>query len=354
MENAYFLISDDNLKIERFHLCTWEFNNSSSLLEIGCEIASESLPNEKEEIRVDLYIPWLNGASSLVDLYTRLCDSKNAKFIFNDSVIGTKPLDDVRNLLGVIHHFEQRPPLCILPASVATLNKEGNKLEVTLSLNNYNANKIKDLNLYFRFLLSPPIQAVSTRKKGIGRSTIIYDVKVNERRNLPDSLINEVKKKFLCEIKSCFCFHIVPNSYDLSFFDSSSLVNVRTLEYESFNYYLQDRRVKKDELMVVFNKKKKPDSFAFFSIFVKERIGTGQFILAILINLLCGILLFLPGFRKEYNTQLFSKIFWKNLPLEVYLAISIIFLLLAYFLWPSIIAVYQKLRSGIKKIVKGK
>ena len=50
-----------------------------------------------------------------------------------------------------------------------------------------------------------------------------------------------------------------------SIFDNSSHKNVRTLEYESFNKYLGDKRVKKDELIVVFNKKEVAESFSFFS-----------------------------------------------------------------------------------------
>ena len=51
---------------------------------------------------------------------------------------------------------------------------------------------------------------------------------------MPNYLLNEILQKQLCNVKYCFCFNIVPNTHDLVFFDSSTLKNVRTLEYESF------------------------------------------------------------------------------------------------------------------------
>ena len=183
------------------------------------------------------------------------------------------------------------------------------------------------------------------RKKGINKSTIIYEIKVNERRNIPDDKVSYFIDKQLCEIKTCFSFNIVPNKYDIVFFDNSSLKNVRTLEYDSFNKYLGDKRVKKDELIVVFNKKQNAESFSFFSIYSMERIGTGQFALAILINIICGILLFIPAYRKSFNPELLFSQVWSNLPIEIYLAIIIAFGMIVYFFWPWIKNGYYKIRN---------
>jgi hypothetical protein len=153
----------------------------------------------------------------------------------------------------------------------------------------------------------------------------------------------------LSDIKSCFFFNILPNSYDLTFFDSGSLKNIRTLEFDSFKKYLGDNRVKENELVVVFNKKEGKDSYAFFSIFSKERIGAGQFALAILVNLISGILLFIPSFRNSLNLTFFSTNLWKNMPLEVYISISIGLLIVGYFIWPKIISVLQILQNIFKR-----
>ena len=349
MDNTYFIFSEQNIEIAKFHLCTWEFQNATGLIEIGCEISSENFPETNDALNIDIYIPWLKSQNSTKDLYTRLKDTINAKFIFNDSVSQTNPLDDGRGLLGVIHEFQDREPLCILPISL-THNYQTKKISVKIDLTAYNK-YTSHTNIYVRFSVSVDVNLISIRKKGIGHSTIIYDLKINEGRNLPDDLFNELQNKPLCSIKSCFCFNIVPNSYSLSFFDSSSLQNVRTLEFDAFNRYLEDKRVQKDQLMVVFNKKKYPESFSFFSIFLRERIGAGQFALAILINLISGILLFLPGYRRERAISLSSKEFWTNLPLEVYIAVIIGLSLIIYFIWPVLVSAKQSMTStlSIKK-----
>jgi len=343
MDNSYFIYSDQNLEIERFHLCSWEFNNGSALMEVGCEISAETLSKEIPFIEAEIHIPWLKNQNEISDLFPRLKDTANSKFIFNDSVVNTHSFDGGRGLLGILHEFRDREPLCILP--VAPVPNYGKRnIKVKLDLSAYKKDG-KNANIYFRFSITASTYSLSIRKKGVGRSTIIYDLKINERRNLPDNLFSELQNKQLCAIKYCFCFNIVPNSYDLSFFDSSSLKNVRTLEYDAFNRYLEDRRVQKDQLMVVFNKKEYPQSFAFFTIFTKERIGAGQFALAILINLISGILLFLPNYRNQKNNNLVSKVFWQDLPVEVYVAILIGLALIVYFIWPTIASSIYSLRT---------
>jgi hypothetical protein len=344
MDNSFFVYSNQLLAIERFHICSWEFVNGSALLEIGCEISSENLPPGVNNLDLSIYIPWLNTLNLITDLYPRLKDAINSKFIFNDAVANTHTFDGGTGTLGVMHEFQGRAPLSILPVSL-TANYQNHIIQVQLDLSAYH-NKGVSSNIYFRISITSSTNALSIRKKGVSRTTIIYDYKINEGRNISDTLSTELRNKELCSIKHCFCFTIVPNSYDLSFYDSSSLKNVRTLEYDAFYRYLNDHRVQKDELMVVFSKKTYPNSFAFFSIFVKERIGTGQFALAILINLISGILLFLPAFRKENN----GDINWHELPIEVFVAIFASLSLFTYLIWPEIDSTYYR----IKTVMKGK
>ena len=117
--------------------------------------------------------------------------------------------------------------------------------------------------------------------------------------------------------------------------------NVRTLEYSSFNKYLGDSRVKKDELIVVFNKKQNVESYSFFSIFSMERIGIGQFALAILINIICGFLLFIPSYRRSFNPEISIKEFWGVLPIEILVALVLGFTMLIYFISPIIIKAWD-------------
>lgn len=350
MENNYFIFTAKNIEIdlERFHLCTWEFKNSTALIEFGGEI-KDAFDIKLEEVVLMFYIPWISSNHVINDLYDKLKESENSRFIFNDSVSGNEFLDGGQKKYGVIQKFENRNPLCIIPfaSSIDELKKI---VTITINLKNLKkTTKINDTSLYFRFYIEPKLNLLSTRKTGISKSTIIYDLKLNERRNLPEDPEIDFDELKLCKVKTCFAFNILPNSYDLTFFDSTTLKNIRTLEFDSFKKYLGDNRVKKDELVVVFNKKKEQDSYAFFSIFSKERIGAGQFALAVLVNLICGILLFVPSFRKDLNLTFFSKSLWQSMPLEVYISISIGLIIVGYFIWPKVVSGFYIFISIFKK-----
>ncbi|WP_299550979.1 hypothetical protein [Seonamhaeicola sp.] len=352
MENSFFVFSDGNIPIvlKRFHMCTWEFNNNSSLIEFGFEVDNKSIT--EDSLSISLFIPWMNKSCEVKDLYGKLRNSENSRFIFNDSVSSTHSLDGGLNRTGVIHTFSNRNRLCLMP--VALDKTRDQFITTTINLNSYRALPDEERpNVYFRFWVKPTISYISMRKKGIGKSTIIHDIKINEKRNIPDDQIDFFNDKEICEIEQCFSFNIVPNKYDILFYDNSSLKNVRTLEYESFNKYLGDKRVKKDELIVIFNKKKSEESYSFFSIYSKERIGFGQFSLAILINIVCGILLFIPGYRNTLNSEKGFREIIKELPLEIYIAIIIVISMILFFLWPwlknYLDSLWERARSIFKK-----
>lgn len=344
MENSFFIYTEKEkaIQIERFHICTWEFDNNSSLVEFGFEIFKESIKDEN--LTISLFIPWVEISCETKDLYDRLRNADNSRFIFNDSISATKYLKANTNNSGVIHTFSSRNELCILPAAIKI--GEDKIVTTTLNLRAYREyDQESKPNVYFRFWIKPSVPFISMRKKGVSKSTIIYDIKVNERRNIPDNKTEYFNDQEFCKIKSCFSFNILPNKYDIIFFDNTSLKNVRTLEYESFNKYLGDKRVKKDELIVVFNKKEVKEfekkvvaeSFSFFSIYSKERIGPGQFAIAILINIVCGVLLFIPAYRKTFVPEISLLKVWAVLPSEIFIALSIAFATLIYFILPMVI-----------------
>ncbi len=353
MGNSFFIYSEKekNVVIERFHICSWEFNNNSSLVEFGFEISKNSIINDN--LTISLFIPWAEKSCAVKDLYGKLSNAENSRFIFNDSISATKYLKPDTTNLGIIHTFSGRNELCVLPAEIKI--NDDKIITATLNLKAYREyNQENKPNIYFRFWIEPSVPFISMRKKGVSKSTIIYDIKVNERRNIPDNKIEYFNNKEFCKVKYCFSFNIIPNKFDIVFFDNTSLKNVRTLEYESFNKYLGDKRVKKDELIVVFNKKENAESFSFFSIFSKERIGPGQFALAILINIICGVLLFIPSYRKSFQPELqFSQV-WSNLPTEIFLALGVAIITLIYFTLPLIIYNLSKSLSWILNKISSK
>lgn len=329
MENSYFIYTDqhENLEIERFHICTWEFKNNSSFVEFGGEINFESV-SEKKNIKIELFIPWLDKDCATEDFYCKLKESKNSRFIFNDSVITSTSLDGGQNINGVVHQFSEREPLCILPIKFE-VNLVKKILSIFVNLESFENLEVKP-NIYFRFSVTPKKRLIAIRKKGITKSTILYDIKLNQRRNIPEALINEMIHKNMCKVRRCFCFNIIPNRYDLVFFDSSTLKNVRTLEYKSFKEYLNDDRLEEDDLIVIFNKKERLDSYAFFSIFSKEYIGMDQVTIALVINLISGILLFYASiiFTLKEEGRKFSL---DKIPIIFWITVGLILLMIFYF-----------------------
>lgn len=332
MENSFFIFTDGKvIEIERFHICTWEFKSSKPLIEFGAEISKDSIPTG-DTLSLFFYIPWLTDKCKISDLYENLNNSDNSRFIFNDSINHTDFLDGTTKKEGVIYTFKERDEkkLCILPI---THQKNNRIISINISLNRYNDFNGEKSNIYFRFLIKP-VEKITMIKKGIGKSTIIYDIKVNERRNISSNEEKNLRDKAFCKIKNCFLFNIIPNEYDVVFFENKSLKNIRALEYESFKKYLPDSRVKKDELIVVFNKKdsvEQSPSYSFFTIYSRERIGTGQFAIAILINIFCGFLLTLPGYRKalpkDQNPLMILEWFTWELYLVLFLFIVSVLLL---------------------------
>ena len=349
MDNSFFIRSNqENLKIKRFHICTWEFS-SSCLVEFGVEIDSESIQG-LNSLTLDLYIPWIEYDSKVSDFYDKLKKSDNSRFIFNDSVSNTSYLDGGQNREGVIHEFSDRNRLCLLPV-VFHNNFNHNLVSMNIDLTEYDKKSIKS-NVYLRIGVEPVSESIATVKKGIGKSTIIYDIKLNESRNIPDHLLKEFKNSIPCHVETCFCFHIVPNNYNITFFESEYLKNVRTLEFQPFKNYLDDKRIKNNELIVIFSKKNGNDSYSFFSIFTKERIGPSQFAIAILINIVCGFLFAFPAIRNGIpDTEGFHEIILSP-PIEFYLAFSLAIGLLIYLFIPPIMALIRQKWLKIQSVFK--
>jgi hypothetical protein len=334
MENSYFIFSDinQNIKIERFHICTWEFQNNTSFIEFGCEISKNSL-QDQENIELQLFAPWLTVKCQLADFYEKLKGSENSRFIFNESITSTDFLDGGQNLNGVVHNFSGRNRLCILPITLL-IDGENQTITIKINLDFYNKTLLDNRpNIYFRFSVTPEKILIATRKNGIAKSTILYDIRLNQKRNLPESLIPKFVNKEVCKIERCFCFNIVPNRYELVFFDASSLQSVRTLEYPSFNRYLPDKRIKENELLVVYSRKDGADAYNFFLIYSKEYIGMDQLAIGLLISLISGILLFIPAYKVSLGEKIKYSELWAQMPFLFWVVVFLVAMTLFYFAW---------------------
>ena len=253
MENNFFIYTKKNidLKIEKFHICAWEFKNNSALIEFGFEIKNYNL-SSNEETEFNIYIPWVTEDSAIFDLFNKLKYSENSKFIFNDSVVTNEKVTPDQPSSGIVLEFYERAPLCIMPIKYNIIKPGIVNVKVKNTYFRRESVDTEKTNLYCRFYIKPDLAKISVRKAGITKTSIIYEMKINEKRNLPNSIdLNEIN---LCDINQCFLLNILPNSFDLVSFNTKYIKSIRNLEYESFKKYLDDSRVEEDELVVVFNK----------------------------------------------------------------------------------------------------
>ena len=111
--------------------------------------------------------------------------------------------------------------------------------------------------------------------------------------------------------------------------------------------------MKKDELIVVFLKKNDLESYTFFNIFSKERIWNWSICYSpFLINIFCGFLLFLPGYRGEGNKQISWRL-WEWFTTELYIVAVLVLLTGLYFFYipikNRIVDFFIRLKNHFKK-----
>ncbi|MDL2326802.1 hypothetical protein LJC67_06970, partial [Bacteroidales bacterium OttesenSCG-928-A14] len=306
--------------IIRFHICTWDIENESSFVEIGIEFKFQ---NQIKEIDFNFVAPFINKGYSINCLCSNLIkDSNNSKFIFNDNIKTSSAIKgDKRN--GAILDFETRGVLNILPIQQIVIEEEQ-----IVSFKIQNPKTENDSPCYVRFLIKSKRKTLSTENRGIAKTSFIYDVKLNEKRNLPNKVYELTKDKYhLCNVDTCFCFHVVPNSFAITFTDSNRLKNIRELEVLAFKEYLPGlKSMKENEYVIVFNKDEKREAYSFFTVFTRETIGTKQILFAVSANILCSLLFAISSWRKGLIAE---TSFLCQIPFEYWLSF---FILLIVFL----------------------
>ncbi|HJA56684.1 MAG TPA: hypothetical protein H9951_15155 [Candidatus Bacteroides intestinigallinarum] len=287
MENTYFILSNTPVIIDRLHICTWDFKGGTEgAIEIGLEFSHDF--DSSKDIKFALALPFLNENDKVECLMPQLILSENSRFIFNDKIMSIEPIKG-NERYGATLKFENRNPLKVIPLK---------GIEQRKGLFSFTAKSISaGQRHYIRFYIKKAMKDFATIKRGIAKTSFIYDIKINERRNLPDYL-NELldnKQMEICgNIKQGFCFHVIPSSFNIAYLNSENLKNIRILESDAFNRYLNPKRpLKNNEYIIIFNKitHTNNSSYTFFSIFEKEIIGNKQILLAIGANILCSLLL---------------------------------------------------------------
>lgn len=324
MDNAYYILAEKQIEIERLHICTWEFPSESSYIEFGVEFSYENF--SENTLTLLLAAPFIKTNSPVTCLLKNLSDRANGRFIFNDVVCGIDNVgDDSRD--GSILKFERREKLTILPCAIDV--KDG---IITFVVNKPNRH---EGNLYFRVLIKLEDSSVAIKKSGIAQTTYIYDFKINETRNLPQD-IYDLKKNHglkICIVNNIFCLHAIPDNFAFTFVDSSKLKNIRKLEASAFQQYLpQIKGISKDCYNIMFLKDSNKDSYSLFSICSEETIGSKQIALAVGANILCSLLFALSTLRfvKDPTNEWYQQIPW-----EYWGAFAILIILCIYLFTPQ-------------------
>ncbi len=316
MNNAIFILTDRPIDIDRLHICTWDLHGKGAL-EIGVEFDLREKTNQTDKVEFLLSLPFIGKEDKVLCLARTLLteNSANCKFIFNDTVKKVISIGDSPANGGVVE-FKGREPLAILPILCSSI--EDGKCVFAVE----NLDKIKvdvhNAKAYIRFLIETRLEKFVVVHSGITKNSYLYDLKINEMRNIPDSInlcINH--GKYICDkIRSCFCMHVVPSDYYLTYADSNKLKNIRILENDAFNRYLIDLHALEDEYIIIFQKdqtkeKDEVKSYSFFSEFEKERLGSKQIIFAVFANLFCSLIIgIFPSKITEELGHWYSNLSW--------------------------------------------
>ncbi len=335
MDNSFFILSKETVTISRFHICTWDIENENSFVEFGLEF---DFPKGLSEINFKLVVPFIFKKNPVRCLLHELIkDSNNSKFVFNDNIQTFIPIGgDKRN--GSVIEFETRDKMSILPIEDILITEK----DKSISWHIKNPQGGVSTLSYARLLIKSSERTLATVNKGIAQKRLIYDIKLNEKRNLPDNVYKVIRDKYaICEVKNCFCFHVIPNSFNISFIDQNKLKNIRELEVPAFRDYLEEAgKMKDNKYTIIFNKSQNPaESYSFFTILNKEIIGTKQVLSAVAINILCSLLFAFSSLRSNIEP---SKSIWEQIPTEYWIALSLIALsiLILFIPFKSIISKY--------------
>ena len=298
MENSFFIMGgvtaqSQPITISKLHICTWNMQDCNAYLELGIEIAQNTL-SMNVDYSISFLAEWLNSDCEIISLHEKFADSDNTRFIFNETVASTSPVNG-HSHNGTKISFTNKRQLMILPVSETALQNGSVVL-------NFKNKAPQGVYPYIRTLIKTPLPQLAMIKKGIAQNSYVFDIKINEKRNLPAWVLDTQNQNNLqfCPIEKAFCLHAVPASYEISFIDSNKLKNVRKLEKNAFVKYLPEiKSIENDDYIITFSKSEDNNrsSYSFFSVFTQETIGSRQIISAIVINIICSLFFAFDSWR---------------------------------------------------------
>lgn len=336
LDHSIFVLSDKKILIKRFHVCTWDLIDDVACMEIGCEVIPE---NAKTII---MYLPFLDETVEIHDLYNDLTKSDNLRFIFNDRVKSTEP-DDGTGKRGTKVTFAEREQLQFIKCDLKRIKSNCLSIDV-------NRNGEHDLPYYFRFLIKNKVRnTFAIKRRNITQSNYIYDFKINEKRNMPN-IVDDLMRNdnfYLASIGTFFCLNVVPDTYQISFIDSTKLKNIRKLENDLFANYLPFlKSLKKDRYLIIFLKQtmaKENMNCSLFISYTHEHFGISQVLYSIFLNIFCTLVFSLGALHIPSDMSLPLL---KRIPVEYWLGLSFLMITVTGFC-------FVRLKHFLKKHWRG-
>lgn len=313
--NSFYVLADATEKIEaeKLHICTWDVKGQNTFVEIGiCIKVNDDTP---EKVKLYVSLPFLNGKCTYNSLHEQLNVDSNFRFIFNTSFTNKQNIGGDERGGSIFTIEENGSKFAIVNANC--------QIECGDKMLCFILNKPDDTqSVYARVLIKTDCATLANTVSGITKKDYLFDVKVNEARNMPDDVFKfkTSKNLKLVNIENAFCLHAIPEYWNITFSDPAKLKNVRRLEIEAFKKYMSWIEKIDDEYIITFSKAACKNGCSFFTIFTHEHIGNMQLCLAIFCNLICSLLF---GFY-SYRADLYAG--GNTFPVEFLIAIALIFI----------------------------
>lgn len=321
MKDSIYVLSGREMTVEKLHLCTWDVRGGDSFVEVGLSVANnDALPARTE---LWLVLPFLDGGCTIASLHEQLGDNDTYKFIFNEipeslqAVDGEKRNGSVVRLSGAGDAHSRTH----LVANATAQQEAGQPTLVKVSFDKPAATVG---HAYVRLLIRTKSSTIAEVIPGIAKCSYIFDVKINEARNIPSDVLTFKRERHLSilPVRTAYCLHCVPNNWEISFSDYSKMKNIRKLEKDAFKKYLPLLEQAGGEYIITFIKQSDASgSYSFFTTFNREVVGNKQLFVAVVISLLCNLLFAFSAFREKLTDD---TCWIAQVPAEWWVAVGVI------------------------------
>lgn len=338
-DNNYYVLTENgcDISLDKFHICTWDVKEQRAFIEVGVSIPIQE--NTPENINIYIALPFVTQKCEIISLHKSLGDDSNFRFVFNRTHKNKVVIDnDLRNgSIFIIDEEENNDVRFAIVDARATIINEQNIVKFELR-------KPQNIHrLYARVLIKTNTETLANTVSGITKKDYLYDIKINEARNIPDKIFNYNRDNNLhiIKIEQIFCLHAIPEKWNINYSDSSKLKNVRRLEIDAFKKYMKWVEKIDDEYLITFSKCSGNDGCSFFTSFSNEYVSNRQLLVAVITNLICSMLIGWASIKFSADKD---SHWYSDIPITYYFA-ALFVLLAVLYCWNIPSLCWRKIKS---------